>query len=233
MTETNFPVARWLEDGVEHAVRWRSEAALPPPECIVPGDDTMTADAAYRLAVQGTAILWRGDYQNARNLLQALARRADRKPREGATKKPLTLAEAFEQHRQNQGRRAAILASVLVPLRADYSIALRRGQDVRDACRAALGPESVDSLISLRGLLALVSAWEWRKKGALVPALGARIHPHFGVFSPVRGEYVDLAGQSATTGWVSAGLRYWYRLRRSGLRACPSRHCAGCRHRHG
>ena len=196
MNSNNYPRVHWQEAGVEHVARWRSEAALPAPASVVPGDDTMTADAAYRLAVQGTAILWRGDYQNARNLLQALARRADRKPREGAVKKPASLAEAFEQHRQSQGRRAAILASVLVPLSADYSIPLRRGQDVRDACRAALGPESVDSVISLRGLLALVSAWEWRKKGALVPALGARIHPHFGVFSPVRGEYVDLLAKA-------------------------------------
>ena len=187
---------RWLEAGLEHAAIWRSEAGLPPPQNVVIGDDTLTADAAYRLASQGTAILWRGDYQNARNLLLALARRADRKPREGAVKKPATLAEAFEQHRSAQGKRAAILAQLLVPLEANYKIPLRRGQDVRDACLAALGPESEASVISLRGLLALVSAWEWRKKGALVPTLGARIHPHFGVFSPVRGEYVELVARA-------------------------------------
>ncbi|OPH11581.1 methyltransferase, partial [Azospirillum brasilense] len=40
---------------------------------------------------------------------------------------------------------------------------------------------------------------EWRKKGVEIPALGAppdnRIHPHYGVFSPVRGEYIDLVAQ--------------------------------------
>jgi methylase of polypeptide subunit release factors len=49
---------------------------------------------------------------------------------------------------------------------------------------------------SLRELLGLVGAHEWRKKGLAVPALGApphnRIYPHYGVFSPVRGEYLDL-----------------------------------------
>lgn len=189
-------MVRWLEAGLEQSARWRSEAGVAPPDKIVPVDDSLTADAAYRLARDGTALLWRGDYQNARNLLQALARRADRKPRTGAVGKASSPAEAFHQHRRTQGERARILGAMLLPLTADYRIPLRRGQDVQQACREALGPESVASLISLRGLLALVSAHEWRKKGALVPALGARIHPHFGVFSPVRGEYVDLVAQA-------------------------------------
>ncbi|MET0382412.1 MAG: class I SAM-dependent methyltransferase, partial [Burkholderiaceae bacterium] len=49
---------------------------------------------------------------------------------------------------------------------------------------------------SLRELLGLVGAHEWRKKGVDVPALGARIHPHFGVFSPVRGEYLALVARA-------------------------------------
>lgn len=196
MNSTAFPLIRWQEAGLDHAARWRSEAGLPPPDHVVIADDTLKADAAYRLAAQGTALLWRGDYQNARNLLQAMARRAERKPRAGSEQKPATPAEAFQLHRAAQGRRAAILGSLLVPLTADYRVLLRRGQDVAEACRAALGPGEEDSVISLRGLLALVSAYEWRKKGALVPALGARIHPHFGVFSPVRGEYVDLVAQA-------------------------------------
>ena len=196
MTSTPYPIIHWQEAGAEQFARWRSEAGVVPPEKIVAVDDTLTADAAFRLARDGTALLWRGDYQNARNLLQALARRADRKPRLGTPKQAPTPAEAFHQHRQAQGERARILGALLLPLTADFRIPLRRGQDVQQACREALGAESVDSVISLRGLLALVSAHEWRKKGALVPALGARIHPHFGVFSPVRGEYVDLVANA-------------------------------------
>jgi methylase of polypeptide subunit release factors len=196
MPVTRYPFIRWQEAGVEHVARWRSEAGVAAPEAVVVGDDTLKADAAYRLAAQGTAILWRGDYQNARNLLQALARRADRAPREGSQKKPATLAEAFQQHREAQGRRAAILGRLLVPLTADYRVPLRRGQAVAEACMEALGPGAEDSVISLRGLLALVSAHEWRKKGIPVPAVEGRIYPHFGVFSPVRGEYVDLVARA-------------------------------------
>ncbi|MER7161249.1 class I SAM-dependent methyltransferase, partial [Streptomyces lydicus] len=53
------------------------------------------------------------------------------------------------------------------------------------------------SLVSLRELLALIGANEWRRKGVEIPALGGdRIHPHYGVFSPARGEYVDLVAEA-------------------------------------
>jgi methylase of polypeptide subunit release factors len=49
---------------------------------------------------------------------------------------------------------------------------------------------------SLRELLGLTSAHEWRRVGVEIAALGEpphnRIHPHYGVFSPVRGEYIHL-----------------------------------------
>lgn len=157
----------------------------------------MTADAAYRLACEGTALLWRGDFQNARQLLQALARRAERKPRKKPTPSTdIPPAESFHLHRQAQSQRARTLAMLLIPLEADYSIPLRRAPDLRQACLEAYGPGAESSVVSLRELLGLVGAHEWRKKGVEIPALGARIHPHYGVFSPVRGEYVELVAQA-------------------------------------
>ena len=78
-----IPTIRWQQNDTQHEARWISEAGLPAPERVVVADDTLSADAAFRLCRDGTAILWQGDYQNARNLLQALARRADRPPRRG------------------------------------------------------------------------------------------------------------------------------------------------------
>ncbi|WP_428826737.1 50S ribosomal protein L11 methyltransferase [Azonexus sp. IMCC34842] len=182
----------WLEAGAPRTARWRSEAAIAPHAKVVVGDDRLGADAAYRLLADGTAILWRGDWQNARQLLQALTQRADRQARTKSGSKPATPAAAFAQHRRSQGRRAALLGLLLVPLAADYSVPLRRAQDVRQACLEAYGPGGEDSVVALRELLAVVSAHEWRKKGIPVPAVEGRIYPHFGVFSPVRGEYVDL-----------------------------------------
>ena len=78
---TTHPVIQWHEAGEDHVCRWHSESGAPAPKKVVIADDRMTADAAFRLACEGTALLWRGDYQNARQLLQAMARRADEKPR--------------------------------------------------------------------------------------------------------------------------------------------------------
>ena len=192
MQNLNFPRVFWLDGSQRNQARWRSEAGLPAPEKVILADDRLKADAALRLAREGASILWQGDYQNARFLLQAMARRLDRAPRAGSEQKPKTAAGAFQQHRQRQGERAQLLARLLVPLTADYRIPLARGQAVQAACREVFGEASEDSVLSLRELLAVISAHEWRKKGIPVPAVEGRIYPHYGVFSPVRGEYVDL-----------------------------------------
>ncbi|MFZ5503783.1 MAG: 50S ribosomal protein L11 methyltransferase [Pseudomonadota bacterium] len=190
---TNFPLITWDEAGAARSVRWRSEGGLPPPKRVILADDTIKADAAYRFACEGTALLWHGDYQNARQLLSALARRTGRKPHKTSD----VPAEAFHLHRQAQSQRARVLAMLLIPLDDDYNIPLRRAPDVRQACREAYGgADGTDSVVALRELLGLIGAHEWRKKGVEIPALGARIHPHYGVFSPVRGEYVQLVNST-------------------------------------
>ncbi|HUW75138.1 MAG TPA: class I SAM-dependent methyltransferase [Gallionella sp.] len=192
------PIISWTEAGTQRSARWRSESGMPPPKRVVIADDTMKAVEAYRLASEGTALLWRGDFQNAKQLLQAMSRRADRKPR-----KPLTEAISgiaggvFHLHRQAQSQRARTLAMILIPLDSDYGIPLRRAPDMKLACNEAYGAGNKPSVAALRELLGLIGAHEWRKKGVEIPALGdgavgARIHPHYGVFSPVRGEYVEL-----------------------------------------
>jgi methylase of polypeptide subunit release factors len=192
-------VIHWTEAGQPQSAVWRSENGSPPPRRVQIADDTLSADVAYRLACEGTALLWRGDFHNARQLLQALARRAERKPRKGKPQAPpASPAEAFHLHRQAQSQRARTLAMLLVPLDADYGIPLRRAPDLRLPCAEAWGPAGDEaSVVSLRELLGLVGAHEWRKKGVEIAALGgARIHPHYGVFSPVRGEYVQLVAEA-------------------------------------
>ena len=76
--EDAAPRVAWTEGERAFEARWRSERGAPPPKRIVVADDTLSADAAYELASQGTAFLWRGDFHNARQLLNALARRVDR-----------------------------------------------------------------------------------------------------------------------------------------------------------
>jgi methylase of polypeptide subunit release factors len=195
----DLPVISWVESGEPRSALWRSESGVLPPKRVVIADDSLSAKAAYRLACEGTAMLWRGDFHNARQLLQALSRRLERKPRRAQRNAPRSmpsLAEAFHLHRQSQAQRARILGMLLVTLESDYRVPLRRAPDVRQACIEAYGPAEQASVVSLRELLGLIGAHEWRKKGVPIPALGDRIHPHYGVFSPIRGEYVALVAEA-------------------------------------
>lgn len=195
---SNYPVIYWHEADEDRSAHWRSESGMPPPKRVVIADDRTTADTAYRLACEGCALLWRGDFQNARQLLQAMARRADEKPRKNK-KIASSPTEAFHLHRQAQSQRSRTLGMLLLPFNADHSIPLRRAPDARAACIEAYGAENSTSepyISSLRGLLGLIGAHEWRKNGVEIPALKSRIHPHYGVFAPIRGEYVNLVAST-------------------------------------
>jgi SAM-dependent methyltransferase len=186
----NLPIVHWLEDGKTVEARWHSHSGAPPPPRIVVADGKLTADEAYGLACQGTAFLWRGDFQEARQLLAALGKRADRHKRTRTSS--AKSADAFHLYRQARSQRARTLNALLIPLDDDYSIPLRRAPDIRQACVEAYGPAEVPSITSLRALQGAIGAHEWRVKGIEVPEAGGRIHPHFGVFAPIRREYVDL-----------------------------------------
>jgi hypothetical protein len=266
----DVPMMAWEENGVMHQAQWRSEAGVPVPKRVIVADDTMPADQAYRLACEGVALLWRGDFQNARQLLQAMGRRIDKKStRKSASAEAAqgrSVSDAFNRHRLAQSQRARTLGALLMPLSTDYRIPLRRSPDVRSACAWVYGPLSaeadvstgaigsdlsdgaadagtseglsgrdwsaeaastgapisnafdaaasadadaavataasagasaeVGSVVSMRELLGLIGAYEWRKKGVDVPQTGGRIFPHYGVFSPVRGEYVDMVARA-------------------------------------
>jgi methylase of polypeptide subunit release factors len=201
MTQAPHQFLSWTEHDTAQTALWRSDQVLPAR--VVLADDTLSADTAYRLACEGTGLLWRGDFQNARQLLQALARRLDKSAKARSKKAqvnaPAASGEAFHKHRQAQAQRARVLSQVLIELAPDHSIALRRAPDARQACAQALeAAEGQRSVIPLRALQGVIGAYEWRKNGVPLPALGEglRIHPHYGVFSPVRGEYVALLQQA-------------------------------------
>lgn len=168
---------------------------------IITADDTLDANAAYRLVSQGTSLLWRGDFQNARQLLHALARRIDGKPSSrknrkagaAATASPL---DAFNRHRQRQSQRATLLNRLLIELDAHAGIALRRAPDAQAACHAAVGETGAPFLLPLRTLQGFIGAYEWHKQGIAAAGLPEKIHVHYGVFSPNRGEYLDLVAQA-------------------------------------
>ena len=208
-----YPVVHWTEGGEARFARWRSERGAPPPKRVVIVDDRTTADDAYGLACQGTALLWRGDFQNARQLLIALASRADRQARRpkgpAASRTPPSGVDAFNLHRQARSQRARTLGMLVLELDENYDLGLRRAPDVRQACEEVYGQGAGRSVTSLRELLGLIGAHEWRVKGMEIPAAGGRIHPHYGVFAPVRSEYVDLVAKAPLpASWSAASVAF-------------------------
>ncbi|WP_067965854.1 methyltransferase [Nocardiopsis trehalosi] len=182
----------WTEDGARRSAPWHSENGSPPARRVVVADDRIRAADAYGLVRAGTALLWRGDFHNGRRLLAAVGRRLGRGPRIPAA----DAGAAFRAQRRHQETRARVLGRILVLLEDDHGSALRRAPDVRRACREAYGPPRGPMAVSLRELLGVLGAHQWRTRGVEVPALGRRVHPHYGVFSPVRGEYVDLVARA-------------------------------------
>ncbi|WP_067834334.1 methyltransferase [Nocardia lijiangensis] len=192
----------WTENGTRRNALWHSENGTAAPARIVVVDDRMSANAALRLAQSGSSLLWRGDFHNARQLLRAIDRRLPEKSSPAPERGDLGFS--FHAHRQARSERAALLGRIVIVLEHDHSIRLRRAPDVRAACKHAYGKPTNESgdvssgmmLVSLPELLGVIGAFQWHRKGIDIAALGARIHPGYGVFAPTRDEYIDLVARA-------------------------------------
>lgn len=201
MLQTEKQYVQWQDNQTTRNTLWLSESNQPPPARIVMVDDQTTADEAYRFACEGTSMLWRGDFHNARQLLQALTRRIERTEQRKASKaaksaNPVSdtavIPNVFHQQRLVQAQRARVLSRVLLELDAGYVSRLRRAPEFSAACTAAFGELDESCLISFRDLQGALGAAQWREKGVPISALELSIFPHYGVFAPTRHEYVQL-----------------------------------------
>ena len=208
MLATEKQYVQWFENETLRHARWLSESNQVPPARIVLVDDKTSADEAYRLACAGTSMLWHGDFQNARQLLQALTRRIERSEQRKISKaakanpsdksiteslvNPKEIPNLFHQQRQAQAQRSRLLSRLLLELDAGYVSQLRRAPDVSAACKAAFGALDEPCFLSFRGLQGALGAAGWRVKGVPITNLGLSIFPHYGVFAPTRHEYVQL-----------------------------------------
>ena len=89
---------QWQEDGQTHAAFWQTDngARLPSRVQTV---KQLDADTAYRLASAGTGLLWRGDFQQAKQLLQGMSQRMDAMQQ----RKHVRLAAAERQSERESG----------------------------------------------------------------------------------------------------------------------------------
>lgn len=199
LVESHF--VRWWEDGRARSARWIVADRHPVPKEVVVAGDGLRADRAVDLARRDRAVLWRGDYRTARQLLAAVKRRLDRR----AVRHDGTPADAFRQQRRATAHRARLLSRLSVELGPGHRLDLPHAPDVSEACLQAYGPTEDPLLVPLTELLGVLGAHQWRSRGVPVPALGGTIHPHHGVFAPTRQEYLDLV---AAAPWPRVGTAF-------------------------
>lgn len=128
---TAVPRITWDQSGHTNSAQWWSANDRPAPRKVVAVDDRCTADQAMKYAAQGTAMLWLGDFQNAKQLLSAMDRRISsgsnrgksssknsgkNKPQAGES---LSTADQFYRIRQARAQRSRMLSMLLIPLEFD------------------------------------------------------------------------------------------------------------------
>ena len=172
----------WQEQGQTRQAPWRNTAAQKPPAALAVAAPGLSAKAALKSFRQGQALLWRSDYHQAVQLLSAVKRQL-----------PTASSPDFHTHRMQQVQRSRLANMLLLEIDVGYRLNLRRAPNVSAALADVFGkPNSEPFLLPLNLLLGFIGAHQWHKKGVEIPTLGARIHVPFGVFSPLRGEYLGL-----------------------------------------
>ncbi|WP_431711995.1 methyltransferase [Glutamicibacter uratoxydans] len=194
----------WEQDGQALSGSWYSSNGRPRPKSLVVVDDQLTAIQAMKYAAQGVAMLWVGDFHNAKQMLSAMDRRLAKTPRKKQPVEP-TPAEEFYKIRQARAQRSRMLSLLLVPVVFSGSavtarVPLSRAPELAAAISFGYADQpgfgQSTAVLSLQELVGVQGAHQWFIKGVEVPALGETIHPHYGTFLPTRHEYVDLVAQA-------------------------------------
>lgn len=169
---------------------WPEVAGAPRPPKLAPVDDRLNAKAALARLQRGEALLYTGDWRNARQLLSALKRRLKPKPKSG--RKVRSARDAFNAERLQRGREHALLSRLVIPLTPSLEIPLPHAPALQEPLRELLGPTADAVVLPLTFLLGVQGADGWTRSGVEVPGLKGRIHPRYGVYLPTRTDYVEL-----------------------------------------
>lgn len=176
-------------------MNYRNESTQSPPRDFVFVAEA-SASRIIQAARQSIVTVWQGDYHNAKQVLVAIKKRVKPKPQAEAPAHA-DPATAFHKHRLVQSQASRLANGLCVEIDAGFALDLPRAPDVQAALRDVYGVENTEPFVlPLAQLLGFIGAHEWYKKGVTIPELGGAIHVPFGVFSPIRGEYLSLIAQA-------------------------------------
>ena len=175
---------------------------LPKIKKVFAIDNLITPQKMYKIALSGTAIVWRGDYFNGTSLLARLKKYVNKLDKKN--KRDNSSAD-FRQYRQKTSRIAQLQDMILVQLEDQYMLNLPRAPPCCvEACENAFRKPKKSAgpcLITLQLLLGFIGSNELQKKGVAIKQLGGRhIYPHFGVFPPTRNEHFNLLQSNRVLG---------------------------------
>ncbi|MCG7656790.1 methyltransferase [Wielerella bovis] len=170
---------------------YRNESTQKPPRETIAVRET-SADHIIQNARNNIATVWQGDFHNAKQVLSAIKKRVQPKP-----KHETDPATAFHKHRLAQSQTARLVNMLLIEIQADLQLNLPRAPNIQAALLDVYGEHNSEKfLLPLNQLLGFIGAHEWHKKGVAIAELDDKIHVPFGVFSPIRGEYLSLLMQA-------------------------------------
>ena len=186
-------------------MNYRNESTQSPPRDFVFAAEA-SASRIIQAAQQSIATVWGGDFHNAKQVLAAIKKRVKPKPQTEATANA-DPATAFHKHRLAQSQASRLANGLCVEIGAGFALDLPRAPNVQATLRDVYGVENTESFVlPLAQLLGFIGAHEWHKKGVTIPELGGAIHVPFGVFSPIRGEYLSLIAQAKLPANVHTAL---------------------------
>ncbi|WP_367418072.1 methyltransferase [Snodgrassella alvi] len=178
----------WTEHGQSMQAMWGGDSRHPVPTQIQTISQ-ISAEQALQQMRQNIALLWRGDYHQGKQLLAAIKKRVHSKAR---------THNDFHKHRLQQAQHSRLFQQLLIEIHPDGQISNNRAPNVAGAITDVYGSlNQTNLLLPLHLLLGYIGAHEWHKTGVRIPALnGQKIHVPYGVFSPVRGEYLQLVAEA-------------------------------------
>lgn len=188
-----FPI---IPTNTHAQIEWRNESTQKPPQQANYLNHT-SADNILKLAHQhNTASVWTGDFHNAKQVLAAMKKKIRYAAK--SNQKGNDVQVAFHHHRMQQAQQSRILNMLAVEIDCGFTLNLPRAPDITTALLDVYHIENTQPfLLPLNQLLGFIGAHEWHKKGVDIKHLNGKIHVPFGVFSPLRGEYLDLITQAS------------------------------------
>lgn len=175
---------------------WCNQSTQKPPKQAI-YCQTANAQSILKSAYQNIATIWTGDFQTAKQVLNAIKKQLRAKQHKMPSETPHDIQTAFHQHRLKQAQQSRLINMLAIEIQPNFTLTLPRAPDLHEVFLSIFEqPNQQTFLLPLNQLLGFIGAYQWYQKGIEIAALDGKIHVPYGVFSPLRGEYLDLIMQA-------------------------------------